>query len=390
MKSLNNRNISTLLALIFFIFSLGSRAQSSIGDSIISFYGKSPFAYYFLYNYYSANDGLTTTTGRLSGYKQQNKMQFRLRLDSITSFSSKEYMGDDYVDNSKFSGCNYSDSSYEDLKQNNEQLRQKGDSYIPDYILEPDTFRSLFSNHKRYLLSVNRMKEYIIIQVTDTNLYDRGLAMMRKFVRTYIVSKKDYRVLRYAYDFLYLIDNVSFRDSAEFIYGYSKKMGQEIADDISSFSPFKKIVRERTVNPQDTITLFPAFSLPDASHKMYASARSAAKYTLVEFWYKSCGPCLKNIRKLSSVRDSVSPSLLDIVAINDFDLLDDKLIKFINQFNANYTILFNGEGLRKRLSIRAHPSTYIYNTETRKVVYYEKGTSDDYAEKIIRHMKHMN
>jgi thiol-disulfide isomerase/thioredoxin len=186
------------------------------------------------------------------------------------------------------------------------------------------------------------------------------------------------------------MDGVRMQDSSEFIYDYKNNTKEQIINYVNSFSPFKKLYKkDNAIDLQDTVSKFPNFVLPDSTFKNYVSSNSVSKYTLVEFWYKSCGPCLNNMKRLNSVRDSIDKSILEIVAINDADKLNGDLLKFISKFNIKYTLLFNGQELRKKLNITAHPSTYIFDNNTRRVVYYAKGTSDGYSEEIIRHMRNL-
>jgi hypothetical protein len=127
--------------------------------------------------------------------------------------------------------------------------------------------------------------------------------------------------------------------------------------------------------------------LPDEHLRNYASSSCTSKFTLVEFWYRACLPCMKNIKRLNEVRKAVDRSVLEIIAINDMDELNDDSKSFILKFKPNYIVLFNGQDIREKLKIMAHPATYIYDNKTQKVVYVKSGTCDTYSKEIINFIK---
>ena len=211
----------------------------------------------------------------------------------------------------------------------------------------------------------------------------------KKSVLKYRVSKKDYKIQSFKYICDYIIDKVKFRDSTVALYKYQNGPSENIISYVESFSPFKKeeLNDDSKIYPQDTVTIFPSFNLPDKNSENYISSNCQSKYTLVEFWYRGCLPCMKNMNRLNEIRNSIDRSVLEIVAVNDVDDLNKDLLAFIHKFNADYIFLFNGQVMRKKLNITAHPATYIYHTKTRKVVYIKSGTCEHYSEEIISFIK---
>ena len=46
------------------------------------------------------------------------------------------------------------------------------------------------------------------------------------------------------------------------------------------------------------------------------------------------------MKRLNSVKDSIDKSILEIVAINDANKLNNDLLQFIRKFNIKYKVLF--------------------------------------------------
>jgi hypothetical protein len=382
-----------LLFNLIFLAYLSFKAQSSLSlaDSIISFYEKNAYSFDFTANFRSNVNGFDVNRGSLSGYKEK-EVYFRIKIDSAVSDSVKYFIGQDAVYSKKFVGYNsLRDKDYTECLHNMEELDNRVGAYKPIYIFSPAEFRKFFLGSKQYALNISSLKDRYLIYLIDTNdVYNKEWNINKlKYEYTFEVSKKDYRIHRYVYSSDFVVNGVLFQNSNEYNYSYHKKTKAQIVNYINSFVPFKKLYVQKTIDLQDTISIFPSFSLPDSTSKNYVSSNSASKFTLVEFWYKSCGPCLNNMKRLNSVKDSIDKSILEIVAINDADKLNNDLLKFIGKFNIKYKVLFNGQELKKKLNINAHPSTYIFDNITHRVVYYAKGTSENYSEEIIRHMRNI-
>jgi hypothetical protein len=365
--------------------------QKSIADSVINFYKKKPRSYDFVFSYYSANSDSSISTGSSSFYIQ-NAINYRIKVDSIIHPHDKLYMGADVCRNEKLFGCNYlEDTTYEDLGQNPSQLLNLVGVHQPDYIFRADTFRKRFSDNKKYLISFNDNpgKDFYTICSLDTNSYGDDMLVSKGWFINYKVSKKDYRVLGYSYNWEYVVDGAKYRDSAKVFFNYHNLSEQSIINYIQSFSSFKKqkMAGDTSVLSQDTISIFPSFTLPDEHMKNYASSKCTSRFTLVEFWYRACLPCMKNIKRLNDIRNTIDQSVLEIVAINDVDKLNDDTKSFIRRFKPNYIMLFNGQEIREKLKIMAHPATYIYDNKTQKVIYIKSGTCDTYSEEIINFIK---
>gem|GEM_PF-1960668 len=365
--------------------------QDSIADSIVAFYQIQPSTFDFINCYYSANSKPSIIKGNTSIYFNKG-VNYRIRIDTLTQGNLSQYMGFDVCKNVRYFGCNYTqDTTYESLESNTNQMMNLIGSHQPDYIFNPDTFRNQFLDKKRFIMTFeeNPHKTFYTISSIDTNTYRDEMLTTKKSVVTYNVSKENYGIQSYSFIWEYIIDNVTFKDSSGIFYKYHNWPIENIIGYIEAFTPFKKedIANDSITNKQDTVSVFPAFTLPDVYARNYSSSECKSKYTLVEFWYRSCLPCMKNIKRLNTIRSSIDKSILEIVAINDLDELNKESIDFVNKFDVNYIVLFKGQELAKDLGIISHPITFIYDSKTRKIIYSNCGTNDNYSEEIINFIK---
>ena len=124
------------------------------------------------------------------------------------------------------------------------------------------------------------------------------------------------------------------------------------------------------------------FNLPDTSGKIYNSSSFKAKYVLIEFWYKSCAPCLQNMNNLEKIRRSYDYNQLEVVAINPLDKMSSDLIQKVKKYNKTYLFLFDSEIPKQTLKLNAYPTTIIYDNSTKKIIFNEAGVGSDYFERI--------
>lgn len=103
-----------------------------------------------------------------------------------------------------------------------------------------------------------------------------------------------------------------------------------------------------------------------------------SRYTLIDFWYASCTPCLQAIPKLKIIRNLVNSDTLTIIGLNPIDT-DVKRIFAINQkFNFNYPIVFKGKSVANDYGIDGYPQLLLIDNKTKKIVF----TLDGYSENM--------
>jgi thiol-disulfide isomerase/thioredoxin len=144
----------------------------------------------------------------------------------------------------------------------------------------------------------------------------------------------------------------------------------------------KAEIEKNSNSLKNSFNLIPNFQYSDLEDNSLESNNIKEKIVLLEFWYISCAPCLKNMQHLNLLFEKYKSQKIKFLVLNDADLDVEKIKKIRNKYSLKYEVYYRGESLKKELGIQAHPHTIIYNTQTSKIIYEAKGTGNKYVEEI--------
>jgi hypothetical protein len=130
------------------------------------------------------------------------------------------------------------------------------------------------------------------------------------------------------------------------------------------------------------LKVIPDFTYSDLNDRSYQSKDIQQHYALLEFWYLSCAPCLKNMQHLNTLYLKYKNQTIKFLVLNDADKDVEKIKKIRINYDLQYDVYYRGESLKKELAIEAHPHTIIYDTHTSKTIYEAKGTGSAYLQEI--------
>lgn len=109
------------------------------------------------------------------------------------------------------------------------------------------------------------------------------------------------------------------------------------------------------------------------------------KLTLLDFWFIGCKPCLAGFPKLQSIRDSFQNSLLNIIAINPVDRIDN-----IEHFQSKYRYTFQLEkdsiGYATFYKINSFPTLILIDSSGNIIKRIEGGKKEE-IEALIAEIK---
>ncbi|HYG14233.1 MAG TPA: TlpA disulfide reductase family protein [Bacteroidia bacterium] len=123
----------------------------------------------------------------------------------------------------------------------------------------------------------------------------------------------------------------------------------------------------------------PIYLKPGDSVELYSIK---SKYTLLDFWYVSCAPCLKSIPEVKTLKDSVDEKLLTIVALNTHDN-DYRIGEIDKRFHFNYTIACYAKKAAEEYGIDGFPHYLIIDNSNHKIVYSSSGYSKGKSQRIL-------
>jgi thiol-disulfide isomerase/thioredoxin len=114
-----------------------------------------------------------------------------------------------------------------------------------------------------------------------------------------------------------------------------------------------------------------------------------AKLYLVDFWYRSCGPCVQAMPSLQALHQKFETKGLRVIGLNpyDYEIKDSEMFKdFMERRNVNYTIAFVKTDVPDTLyRVSGYPTFYLISGDG-KIVHSEVGYGEGVEaeiEKII-------
>lgn len=143
-----------------------------------------------------------------------------------------------------------------------------------------------------------------------------------------------------------------------------------------------KTISMNTPAGQPILDTIPNFNYYDLNGTMYSSKNVTRGFTLVELWYISCAPCLKNLQSLSDLYSRYKTKNVNFIILNDTDQSVEKIKDIRRKHAIPYDLFYRGDSLKKILNIAAHPHTIIYSNRTRQILYQGSGTGNDYTSDV--------
>lgn len=84
------------------------------------------------------------------------------------------------------------------------------------------------------------------------------------------------------------------------------------------------------------------------------------KITIIDFWYKACGPCNKQMAKLQELHNKYPEDKVKFIGINTIDdPIKDKIDLFLENRNITMETVFNGKSIEKDYQVTASPALFV-------------------------------
>ncbi|WP_176112955.1 TlpA family protein disulfide reductase [Sediminibacterium ginsengisoli] len=132
-------------------------------------------------------------------------------------------------------------------------------------------------------------------------------------------------------------------------------------------------------------TQAPGFTLPaylPAGIDSLSLQQYAGKVVLLEFWFKSCGPCMEAMPHYNELQQSFNKSDFALITINVEDPVED--IKFFyNKYQPVYPMLYNGRSFWQSVGFTGAPASLLIDRagKVREVI---RGFVKDDIEKKVK------
>ncbi len=118
--------------------------------------------------------------------------------------------------------------------------------------------------------------------------------------------------------------------------------------------------------------------------KLVDFAKFKGNVVLLEFWFKFCGPCVKAVPELNTLKEKykINKFLLYGVEFRE-DFPKENLQEYVSKIKINYPVLYKGKELANKYSVQAAP-TFMIIDKTGNIVYLESGFDKEKIERVIK------
>jgi len=144
---------------------------------------------------------------------------------------------------------------------------------------------------------------------------------------------------------------------------------------INDFVPFKR----QQLLPKDTIA--PDWELPTLNDELISLSSFKGKLVLIDFFYKSCYPCMQALPGLQALHTKYQNKGLIVLGIDPYDKKEDDITTFLAKRGVTYNVLLNGKAVANEYRVSSYPTLYLVD-EKGKIIYIQEGYGKD-AEKTL-------
>jgi peroxiredoxin len=208
----------------------------------------------------------------------------------------------------------------------------------------------------------------------------------------YWINKQDYIPIQYtiAYD-LVMNNDTMYQFEKNVLTKYElnnlKSETQLELSSIPSYINLKdyKPYKSPELLPKDTIA--PNWSLISLKDKTINLSDYKGELVLVDFFYKSCYPCMLALPALQNLHEKYNNKGLKVIGIDPYDTKEkDDIDNFLAKRGVTYTVLLGGKDVAKEYHVSEYPTMYLIDKNGKIIlsqVGYGEGVEEE-LEKIIK------
>lgn len=248
------------------------------------------------------------------------------------------------------------DSFYHTLKITgspaNDELHSFGKQLTPFYDKVDSCYLILDSLNR---LPIEKKQTYIFIEpCKQINSYQKQIDSVKK---AYFAKHSSSFVSLWS-----LYNSIWFTDNLEFVVENFKYLNKNLQNSMAGQVLAKRIERQKVfLNGQ----LFPAMMVTDsAENKTTIQETIKGKYTLVDFWFSHCGPCIVQFPVMQNIYEKYKDAGFDVIGVT-VDKSDGKKdwIDAIAKHGMKWKQYWDVDGKEaKKYSIDSYPTSFLLDS----------------------------
>lgn len=126
---------------------------------------------------------------------------------------------------------------------------------------------------------------------------------------------------------------------------------------------FKDYVPYKRPDPLPADTIAPDWELYTIAGEKVRLEDLRGRLVLVDFFYKSCYPCMLALPGLQRLHEKYVDRGLTVVGINPFDTVEDDIGPFLAKRGVTYTVLLGGKEVASQYRVTAYPTLYLIDRD---------------------------
>jgi thiol-disulfide isomerase/thioredoxin len=209
----------------------------------------------------------------------------------------------------------------------------------------------------------------------------------------YWISKQDYIPIQYslAYD-LVMNNDTMYQFEKNVLTKYELDYFKDEEKLKLSSIPSHIILKdyEPTKRPEllQIDTIAPNWSLISLDDEIVKLTDFKGQMVLIDFFYKSCYPCMLALPALQDLHERYNDKGLKIIGIDPYDTKEeDDIDNFLKKRGVSYTVLLGGKDVAKKYHVSGYPTIYLIDKEG-KVIFTQVGYGEGTEEKLEEVIKH--
>ena len=203
----------------------------------------------------------------------------------------------------------------------------------------------------------------------------------------YWINKKDSIPVQYTIELEMVMDNdtmTQFEKKVLKKYEFND-LKEETQLTLSSVPSFVKLKDYEPYTPPkllETNTIAPNWSLISLENKKVQLSDFKGELVLIDFFYKSCYPCMLALPGLQKLHEKYKDKGLNVIGIDPFDSVEkDDIANFLKKRGVTYTILLGGNDVANAYNVTGYPTIYLIDKKG-KVIAPTPGYRENMEDRI--------